>query len=243
MCRLVSVLVAAAVFAGCSGPASTAKPSTQAPATVAPASPTAAVPTDTAVRHFPDGSIPAGTYSFLNGIGTFDVPSGWEGCCDGFAVLKSDFAAMAFENITEVVVYADSCHWQAGPNPEPKDAKEAAAAFSAQKGHQGTPAEQVTVAGLAGWHVRLTVPADQPTTGSSDDLQFTGCDNGQFASWGIKPGDGLPSRFQQGPSQIDDLYIVDVGDQTVVLDVVSDPKIAASTKAELDAMLASVKFN
>src|SRR6185436_2988549 len=67
MRRLVSVLVAAAVFAGCTGPASTAKPSTQAPATVAPASPTAAVPTDTAVRHFPDGSIPAGTYSFLNG--------------------------------------------------------------------------------------------------------------------------------------------------------------------------------
>ena len=78
---------------------------------------------------------------------------------------------------------------------------------------------------------------------SSDDLQFTGCDNGQFASWGIKPGDGLPSRFHQGPSQIDDLYIVDVGDQTVVLDMVSDPKIAASTKAELDAMLASVKFD
>ena len=227
MRKVVGVLVAAMVIAGCGGAASTAKPT----------------PTTAAVRDFNEGRLSAGTYSFLKGFGTFVVPAGWEGCCDGFAVVKTDFAALAFEDITNVVVYADSCHWKAGPNPEPKGAQAAATAFSAQKGHQPTQPKQVTVAGLPAWHVQLTVPADQPTSGTSDDLQFTGCDNGQFASWAVLPGDGLPSRFHQGPSQIDDLYIVDVKGKTVVLDLVSDPKITSSDKAELEGMLASVKFD
>lgn len=87
------------------------------------------------------------------------------------------------------------------------------------------------------------MPADQPVTGGDDDREFTGCDDGQFASWAMKGGDGLPSRFHQGPSQIDTLYLVDVGNRTIVFDMISSPGIAASDQAALDAMLASVKFD
>ena len=244
MRKMVGALVAALVVAGCGGTASSAKPDTQAPASVAPATQTPAAPTVAAVRDFNDGPITAGTYSFLDGLGTFDIPSGWEGCCNQFGVLKSDYAALLFEDITDVIVYADSCKWKAGPNPEPTGSEATAAAFSAQGGHQGTEPEAITVGGLAGWRVRLTVPADQPTTMvDADDRAFTGCDDGLFASWGLKSGGGEPSRYQQGPSQIDTLYIVDVGDRTIVFDMVSGPDIAASDQAELDAMLASVAFD
>ena len=242
MRKVASILVAALVVAGCGGTASSAKPDTPPPASVSPAtSPVAS--TAAAVPEFPDGVIAAGTYTFLDGLGTFDVPSGWAGCCNQFGVLKSDYAALLFEDITDVIVYADSCHWEAGPNPEPKGAEATAAAFAAQRGHQGTEPEATTVGGLPGWRVRLTVPADQPTTGGDDDRVFTGCDDGRFASWGSKGGDGEPSRYHQGPSQVDTLYIVDVGDRTIVFDMVSGPDIAASDQAELDAMLASTTFN
>lgn len=243
MRKAVGALVAALIVAGCGGTATSAKPNTQPPASIAPASASPAAPTAAAVRGIPDGPVQAGTYSFVDGLGTFDVPAGWEGCCNQFGVLKSDYAALLFEDITDVIVYADSCRWEAGPNPEPKDAEAAAAAFSAQGGHQGTEPEAITVAGLPGWRVTLTVPADQPMTGTADDGVFTGCDDGRFATWGLKNGGGEPSRYQQGPSQIDTLYIVDVGSRTIVFDMVSGPDISASDQAELDAMLASVKIN
>ena len=56
-------------------------------------------------------------------------------------------------------------------------------------------------------------------------------------------GDGRPSRYQQGPSQIDTLFVVDVGVRTIVVDMVSNPDIAASDQAELDGMLASLELN
>lgn len=243
MRKVVGVLVAAAVIAGCGGTASSARPNTPPPGTVAPATPTTGAPSAAGVPALHDGPVRSGTYSFLNGLGRFDVPSGWESCCDAFGVLKSDFAALLFEDITDVIVYADSCKWKAGPNPEPKGAQATAAAFAAQGGHQGTQPEAITVGGLPGWRVTLTVPDDQAITGSADSGVFTGCDDGRFATWGLKSGGGEPSRYQQSPSQIDTLYLVDVGNRTVVLDMVSGPDIAASDQAELDAMLASVKFD
>lgn len=243
MRKAVTVFVAALVVAGCGGAASSVTPGNPATASPAPASsPVAPSPSPGVPPIPPEGSMRAGTYTFLGGVGTVDVPAGWGSCCNAFGVLKGDFAALLFEDITKVIVYADSCQWKAGPNPEPKGAQAVAAAFSAQRGHQGTQPEQLTVAGLPAWHVRLTVPADQEVTGPESG-DFTGCDEGRFASWGLVGGDGSPSRYQQGPSQIDDLYIVDVGNRTVVLDMVSGPDIAASDKAELDAMLASIKFD
>ena len=239
MRRVVGVLVAAVVIAGCAGTTGSARPNTAPPASAAPAT---VAPSAAGMPRLHDGPIQAGTYTFLNGLGTVDVPSGWEGCCGAFGVLKSDYAALLFEDITEVIVYADSCKWKAGPNPEPQGAQATAAAFSAQVGHQGTDPEATTVGGLPAWRVTLTVPADQPVTGVGDDQTFTGCDDGQFASWGLKGGNGDPSRYHQGQSQIDTLFIVDVGSRTVVFDMVSSPDIAASDQAQLDAMLASVKF-
>jgi hypothetical protein len=243
MRNVVSTLVAALVIAGCGGTESTAQPNTQAPASLAPATASPAAPTTAAVLPLHDGPLQAGTYSFLGGFGTVDVPSGWEGCCGAFAILKSDYSALLIEDITEVIVYADSCKWEATSNPEPKGAQATAAAFSAQVGHQGTEPEAITVGGMPGWRVTLTVPADQPVTGSEDARTFTGCDDGQFASWGLKDGSGEPSRYHQGPSQIDTLHIVDVGNRTIVFDMVSGPDISDSDKAELDAMLASVEFD
>ena len=230
-----SVLVTALIVAGCGGAAGSARPATQAPATQE-ASPAAA-------REFYDGYMAAGTYRFLKGVGTFDAPTGWEGCCDAWGVVKKNTgAALLFEDATDVIVYADACHWKQGPNPEPRGAQATAAAFAAQAGHQGTEPKAITIGGLPGWHVRLTVPANQRVTGPTDDLLFTGCDDSVFASWTLKSQDS-PARFAQVPGQVDDLYIVDVGDKMILFDRVSEPTTDAAVNAELDAMLASVKFS
>ena len=242
MRRVLGLLAAAIVIAGCGAATPSKAPATTAASATTVATGTAAPASGGSVRSIYDGALPAGTYTVLNGAATIDVPAGWQGCCGAFGVLKSDVVALLFEDVTNVIVYADSCKWKAGPNPEPKGAQAVAAAFSAQRGHQGTAPEAATVAGLPGWKVRLTVPADQPVTMVGDNNAFTGCDNAQFATWGLKNGGGEPSRYQQGPSQIDTLFLVDVGDRTYVIDMVTDAGISASDQAQIDAMLASLKF-
>lgn len=233
------VLVATTLVAGCAGttPATTpaATPEATAPAATAPAA-TAAGP-----RFVPVGAIAAGTYVWNESFGvTVDVPAGWEGCCDqapAFAVAKDDFTGLAFEDLTGLTVYGDSCNWKTGTNLTPVGAQAFAAAFAAQIGHQGTEPDAITVSGIAGWHVQLTVPADQQVAVDSHQ-DFEGCDEGQFRSW----GDANGGRFHQGPSQVDDLYLVDVDGHTVVFDMISSPDITPTNQAALDAMLASVRI-
>ena len=132
MQKLIGLLVGAVVLAGCGGSASATPASSKgtAVATVAPPStgplvtPAGPSPSAGGPRRLPDGPLVPGTYSVLGGRATFDVAvAGWESCCNAFGAIKSDVVALLFEDITDGIVYADSCKWKAGPNVEPTGAQ------------------------------------------------------------------------------------------------------------------------
>jgi hypothetical protein len=50
-------------------------------------------------------------------------------------------------------------------------------------------------------------------------------------------------RHHQAPGQIDDFYVLEIGSTTVIFDVISGPDISASDRADLEAMLASIKID
>lgn len=217
----------------------------------APSPTLAAAPTSTVLPTLPgSGPIGAGKYTiFPDGLRgyvslTMEVPAGWEGCCaapgwivyNGGASAWLTGAAILVGDVTGLVVYGDSCRWQSSPTSKPVGADAFAAALAAQPGRQASQPRAVTVAGLPGVHVRLTVPDDLQTTTQSDgDLTFVDCDAGEYRSF-----DG---RHHQGLSQIDDFYFVDVGSRTLVFDIFSFPGSPASAVPELEAMLASVEID
>jgi hypothetical protein len=205
-------------------------PSPSLAPTLAPTASAAAIP---ALPR--DGYVEAGKYVLVDLDFSVDVPAGWGTCCDG-VITKSDFAGLIYASLTDITVYADSCHSTTGGQSEPRGATAIAAALAAQLPRDATAPESVTVAGLPAVHVRLTVPTDQAIDENDD---FVGCEDGKFRTWGTSSDpDG---RYQQGPGQIDDMYLLDLDGETVIFDVISGPDIPASDKADLDAMLESLR--
>ena len=59
----------------------------------------------------------------------------------------------------------------------------------------------------------------------------------------IFTGDADGTRYHQAPSQTDDFYFVDLGTRTLVFDILGGPGTPAADKADLEAMVASVRIN
>jgi hypothetical protein len=216
---------------------------------VSPApSPTLVMPTAHPAQapRLPSGPLEAGTYSLDPGLGiTMDVPDGWEGCCGtpAWAVLSGEIvptgAAIAYEDVTDITVHGESCLWRSSTKVEPRGAEAVAAALASQAGPETSEPREVTVGGLPGFHVRLTVPDDLEIAVQSDgDHTFVDCDGGEFQIYETPPG----ARYLQGLSQTDDFYIVDIGSRTVLFDVSYFPDTAAPDRAAVEAMLASVQI-
>jgi hypothetical protein len=187
----------------------------------------------------------AGRYSVdpTRGI-TIDVPAGWSGCCGGAIILNGEpvpaFAAIGYDDVTNIIVYGDPCRWNGSAVSHPRGAEAIAASIAAQPGRQGTEPRAVTVGDRPGFHVRIRVPADLAIMELADgDLRFVDCDRREFRTYATAEGS---VRYHQGPSQIDDLYIVDVGSRTVVFDVTYFEETDVSDRDALKTMVESVRI-
>jgi hypothetical protein len=130
-------------------------------------------------------------------------------------------------------VYGDPCQWKSTkPGTPATTVDDFAAALAAQPSRDASTPVDVTVGGYAGKHVTLHVP---------DDLVEADCDEGNFASYGVT-GDAGPSRYHQGPSQIDELWILDVDGVITVLDAMYRPDTPAELIDELRAVAESAAF-
>ena len=212
--------------------------------TPTPSSTPAPSPSLTPAPALRDGPLDAGTYTLDRNLGiTIDVPAGWSRCCDAYIgndETGSALAFIAYMDVTNIVVYGDSCRWASTPESEPRGAEAVAAAFAAQRGREGTEPRDVTVGGRPGLHVRLTVPADLETTEQPDgDATFVDCDQGQFGTFGGPAG---LERYAQNVSQVEDLYIVDVDSRTVLFDLGYYEETPAADRDALEEMLASVRI-
>jgi hypothetical protein len=158
------------------------------------------------------------------------VPDGWR-INDGFALSRnSDTQRRLVVTIWDVVdVYANGCRWL-GPRIHPgQTADELAAVLAARPLRNATAPVTVSLGGYQGKYVEWSVPAD---------INFSDCDNGLFKSWNDVEGD----RYQQGPGQVDLLWILDVEGRRLLVDATYMPEAIDQDRAELATVVNSIAF-
>ncbi len=227
MKKLTLLVGVVTIAAGCAG----AAPS---PAATAAASPTDATPRTTFIP-------PAGHDRALGMTVTLPA-SGWVyddialGFTQGNEVNNLPEATLllwSFPAGTEFWVYGDPCHWQSTrPATPATTAKDIVAGLAAQASRAASNPLDVTVGGYAGKSVTLHVP---------DDADLAACDSGDFTSYGVT-GDE-PTRYHQGPGQIDEFWVVDVDGAFAVIDATYRPDTRAALIEQMRSMAQSVVFN
>ena len=179
----------------------------------------------------PSGQLAPGTYR--SDFMTYTLPAGWSSY-GGWGANKNDgnppngmFVAPWASIAT---VYKDPCHWQTTAAKVGPKVDDAVAALVAQKrGSIVTPGD-VTIDGFHGKQIDLMVPLD---------VKIAVCDGGQYKSFTTASGG---DRYNQGPGQHDLLDILDVNGRTLVIDRVFYPANTAADRAELQAIVDSIKI-
>jgi hypothetical protein len=204
-----------------------------APPTAAPGATPPAMPSGTE-------DLKAGTYAFelplLDAPGKplpnilITVPDGWNSF-GGFAVQShvgtSRQMAVSIWNVVDV--YANGCHWL-GPMIHPgPTVDELAAVLAARPLRNATAPVAATLGGHHGKYLEWSVPVD---------IHFSDCDGALFKSWNEVEGD----RYQQGPGQVDRLWILDVEGHRLVIDATYMPAATEQDRGELATVVDSIVF-
>jgi hypothetical protein len=161
------------------------------------------------------------------------LPNGWHSH-KGFAVLKfhrrKELMALSFWDVN--LVYPTPCRWESRPMVWPgATVSSLASTLAKQPLRDATTPTGTALAGFRGRYLRLSVPKS---------IDFARCDQGYFESW---TGLGWSSdRYEQGPGQVDRLWILDVEGHRLVVDATYLPAATASDRAELDRIVHSIKF-
>jgi hypothetical protein len=219
---------------------------TAAPSPTATPTPSAAAPSPSQPAA---GTLPAGPFAITDQGQpiTVNIPStGWT-FDPGFSVVgkggevnnlpEAALLLWSYPAGTGFDVYGDPCHWASTkPDLPATTVDEFAAALAAQPSRDASKPVDVTVGGHVGKGITLHVPDD------IDFSQSSPCDEDNFASYGVA-GDSGPSRYHQGPGQIDELWILDVDGATVVLDAMYRPDSRAELVEELRAIVESATFD
>jgi hypothetical protein len=161
------------------------------------------------------------------------LPNGWRSH-KGFVVLKfhggKEVMALSFWDVN--LVYPTPCRWESRPMVWPgATVASLASTLAKQPLRNATSPTSTALAGFRGRYVRLSVPKN---------IDFARCDQGYFESW---TGLGWSTdRYEQGPGQVDRLWILDVEGQRLVVDATYLPAATANDRAELDRVVHSIKF-
>ena len=162
------------------------------------------------------------------------VPEGWFNF-KGISVGKGpDLPQRAFVFFWDVAqVYPTPCKWKGKPMVDPgPDVEGLASALAAQPLRHATAPTDVELAGFDGKYLELSVP---------DDVDILNdCDEGYFESW-TAHGWGS-DRFQQGPGQVDRIWILDVNGARLVIDAAYLPEASRQDRAELENVVNSIRF-
>jgi hypothetical protein len=170
---------------------------------------------------------------------TVTIPAGWYGDSGAGVLTKNDKAdppdgaGMIGPWYGPLSVYRDPCRWATTkPTTPASTVDQMVAALTAQKSRNASAPVDITVDGYSGKTITLHVP---------DDAVFSQCDQGTFGSW-IDGLESTPSRYHQGPGQIDELVILDVSGKLMVFDAAYYNGTPAGTVAEIHAILDSMTF-
>jgi hypothetical protein len=201
-----------------------------------------------------DGSLPVGPFTIVdNGSPdspleiTVTIPSpGWTSIPDFGGLIKGEdgdppesaMLAWSWPVGTGFSVYGDPCHWQSTtPDTPITTVDDFAAALAAQASRDASDPVDVTVDSHAGKQITLHVPGDT----SNRSEAFADCDLDTFATYG-EFGLSEPNRFQQGPGQIDELWILDVDGAFAIIDAMYRPDTPTALVEEMRAVAESASF-
>jgi hypothetical protein len=165
------------------------------------------------------------------------APESWNSDL-GWAVALDDtsgnvIVALTFWDVAEA--YGHPCDWAGSlfdPGPAVRDLADALTEIPLR--NATTPVD-VTVDGYSGSYLEWTVPAD---------MDFSACDvaagGPAFESWTAR---GWSSdRYQQGPGQIDRLWILDVDGTRLVIDAFDMPAATDDQRQQLREVVESIEF-
>jgi len=152
-----------------------------------------------------------------------------------YAIRGPGFAGLTFGNVD--AVYADGCHWNQPRLAPGRGVDELESVLAPWPLRNVTTRVDVTRAGSSGTYMVWSVP---------DDMNFADCDvessDGvhDFESWTawIVGGD----RYEQGPGQVDELWILDLDGQRLVIDATHVPETSMADVAELHSILRTIRF-
>jgi hypothetical protein len=251
----VCVVLIATMAAGCaSGPAATGLPGGSASPTVIP---TAAVtPAATLTTLGPvDQPLVAGIYRLdldkLKGSGpkypafTLTVPEGWA-TLGGWIVDHprpgKDVPPIAVQFWDVDEVYGHPCQWKGTLSQPGPTVDDLAKALVDRPLRNATQPIDITLDGYAGKSLEWSVPADFEIDDRGDfpDCDLTDDGHRDFKSWTGKGWAG--NRYQQGPGQVDRLWILDIDGARLVIDAFDMPSATSAERQELLDVVASIRF-
>jgi hypothetical protein len=105
-------------------------------------------------------------------------------------------------------------------------------ALAAQPLRDGTEPVPVTIGGHRGLFVQLSVP---------DRIDVTECADGRFDSWS-EDGSADPARWQQGPGQVDMVWILDVDGDRLAIAAAHGPGATGEEVEELRRIATTTRF-
>jgi hypothetical protein len=157
------------------------------------------------------------------------LPSGWFNY-NGWAVNDGGPLGLTFWDVAKV--YPTGCRWQGKPKIDPgRTVDGLARALAARPLRHASRPTNVALAGFRGKYLRWSVPSR---------IDFSSCGQGYFESW---TGRGWASdRWQQGPGQVDRLWILDVNGKRLVIDANYLPSATQGQRTELNRIVHSIKF-
>lgn len=135
------------------------------------------------------------------------------------------------------MVSQDPCEYYLGGPGSATTVDEFASDLAAHPALNGSDPQDVMVDGYAGKALTLQVPTDVEW----EDGQWS-CDDGIYVSYQLGTGRPVPLRKHQGPGQIDELWILDVGGSIVVLDAMYRPDTPGELVDEMRTIVESATF-
>jgi hypothetical protein len=175
------------------------------------------------------------------GITATTPDSGWTLSTDVGGVFKGDVDAAvgeaavflwSFPAGTEFYVPADPCQSESSmPTSPATTADEISSALAAQASRDGSEPVEVTIGGYEGKSLTVHVP---------DDVVFADCEGETFLTYAT--GDDPGARTQQGPGQIDEIWILDVDGSIVIISAVYRPDTPTEFVEEMQSIAQSATF-
>ena len=163
------------------------------------------------------------------------VPDGWNSL-GGWILNRGGRSgptiAIQFWNVDQV--YGHPCQWKGTLSRPGRGVDDLTKALVDKPMRNTSNPSTVTLGGATGKYLEWSVPTD---------INFAACDDDGgdhfFESW-TGPGDS--DRYQQGPGQIDRLWILDVGGSRLVIDAFIMPSANEAERGEIVAVVNSITF-